>query len=496
MDRQIKELLGDILKYLPSQITPAIIGLFSIPIVTRLFPPSDFGNYVLVLATVSILNAFVGWISTSIIRFYPAHERDSKLAEFYSTTVTYLFASVAILAIMFVVIVVIFKRNISPGLYNLMLIGVVTFIMSALFQAFQDLLRVRRALQWYTLFSIWNSIGYLGIGLLLILGFGAGIEGLLLGSVVSLGVMLPLLWKFSSQKNSLKIGAISTSLAKEMATYGFPLVIGSLAAWVLSVSDRYVLEFFRGSHEVGIYSASYVISEKTMFLINALFSLAGGPIGVKMWESGDRSRITEFVKEQTRYYLIISIPAGVGLSVLAKPIIELLTAKEYYECYRIVPFVVFSAVCLGLQHRFQWGLVFLKKTSLVMVCIVLSGLLNIGSNMVLVPKYGYMAAGITTFSCYGFLLILMIFMSRRFFEWSFPFRTLVTVCFASSIMGISVYYLTHYLRSNLGFSTVFQIVLCVCFGTVWYFILLFLFGEMKSTAIGEVLGLKKSRILW
>jgi len=65
-----------------------------------------------------------------------------------------------------------------------------------------------------------------------------------------------------------------------MAKYSFPLVLGNLAAWVLSLSDRYILEFFRGSQEVGIYSASYAISEKSIFLLVSLFMLASGPISM------------------------------------------------------------------------------------------------------------------------------------------------------------------------------------------------------------------------
>ncbi len=40
------------------------------------------------------------------------------------------------------------------------------------------------------------------------------------------------------------------------------------------------LEFYRGSHEVGIYSASYAVSEKSIMLLATLFLLASGPISI------------------------------------------------------------------------------------------------------------------------------------------------------------------------------------------------------------------------
>jgi len=63
----IIDLFKDILKYLPAQIVPAMMGFISIPIITRLFDPADYANYILVIATVSVLITIVGWLPMSII---------------------------------------------------------------------------------------------------------------------------------------------------------------------------------------------------------------------------------------------------------------------------------------------------------------------------------------------------------------------------------------------------------------------------------------------
>jgi hypothetical protein len=89
----IKGFLKDAAKYLPAQIAPAIVGFISIPIITRLFAPEDYGNYSLVMATVMILVTLVGWLSMSIIRFYPAYERDNKLDFFCGNIIKLTFIS-------------------------------------------------------------------------------------------------------------------------------------------------------------------------------------------------------------------------------------------------------------------------------------------------------------------------------------------------------------------------------------------------------------------
>ena len=91
--------------------------------------------------------------------------------------------------------------------------------------------------------------------------------------------------------------ALSLYIAIGLAQ-AFPLVIGNLAAWILSVSDRYILEIFQGSEEVGIYSASYNISERSIMLITALFMLASGPISIHIWEKESKEKL-ELVKDRS-----------------------------------------------------------------------------------------------------------------------------------------------------------------------------------------------------
>ena len=480
----IQEFIKDLGKYFPAQVVPAIVGFFSIPIITRLFLPADYGNYVLVIATVSILSAIVGWLSMSIIRFHPVYERDGKLEEFYGTVIKLLLISITALSLIFLAILFLSQAYLSNNLYHLMRIGVLVFILTASLSVLLDFLRAKRQVSWYTAFSVWKSVTAIGFGLALVLILRYGIEGLLWGSVLSIAVALPLVWRVAVEKFSVS-RSIFTSSAREMAGYSFPLVLGNLAAWILSLSDRYVLEFFRGSHEVGIYSASYLISEYGILFVASLFMLSGGPIGMNIWEKEGVEKSREFVSKTTRYYLMICLPAAVGLSVLAKPIISVLTAPEYHEGYRIVSFVVFGGLLLGLQQRFQSGLVFYKKTRPIMFCIVAAGILNLALNILLVPKYGYMAAAATTLFGYSFLLVAMVVVSRRFFIWEFPFKSLVKVVCASAIMGVAVYTVGNGLT-----STLLNLIVGICVGTVVYLLLLFLLQEIQEEEIQELRAIK------
>jgi O-antigen/teichoic acid export membrane protein len=479
----IRDFIKDLLKYLPANVVPAILGFVAIPILTRLFAPADYGNYALVMATVSILALIIGWLNTSIIRFHPAYERDGKLGAFYSSVIKLLLITTAVVAVVFLIVVVLLKSHMSTQLYNLMLIGALLFVLMASFQVLQQFLRARRELYWYTGFSTWRSVAALGLGIALVMGFRFGVEGLLWGNALSMAVALPLLGRVSiGGKATPRARGLPGDATKEMAKYGFPLVVGNLAAWILSLSDRYVLEFFRGAQEVGIYSASYTVSEHSILLLASLFLLAAGPLSMNIWEKEGVAKSQEFISKTTRYYLIICLPATVGLSVLAKPAIGVLTAAEYHEGYRIVALVMSGGFLLGLQHRFQAGLTFHKKTTHIMTVTIIAGLLNLGLNFWLVPRFGYMAAAVTTFISYAFLLAVMVFVSRKYFVWDFPFRSLGKVALASAVMAAVVYPIGNWLTS----SALVNLIVGVCIGVVVYFVVLFLLREPNKGETQEL----------
>jgi len=482
-----KDFFKDMFKYLPAQVVPGIVGFISIPIITRLFLPQDYGNYSLVKATVMILTTLLGWLLMSIIRFYPVYERDKKLEVFYGNIVKLGGISILIVTVLFCSALFTVMHHFSSNLYFLMWVGVGVFIFTAIFNIFQYFLRSKRQVRWFSGFAVWNSVISFGIGLGLIFLLKLGIEGMLWGITLSIGIILPLLWKKSIGGIPIIRTKIDFILVKKMMKYSFPLVVGNLAAWILSLSDRYILKFFRGNQEVGIYSASYNIAAYSIMLLVTLFMFASTPISMHIWEKEGKNKGKEFVGEITRFYFLVCFPAIVGLSVLSKPFINIMTGQEYFLGYKIIPFVTLGILFLGLQQRFQAGFLFYKKTSFIMFAIVASGLMNLGLNFLFIPKYGYMAAAITTLISYAFLLFIMIFGSRRIFIWNFPFKSLINSTCASAIMGIVVYYIGNSLTSSIPIN----LVVAIFIGVIIYFIVLILMNEFSPAEIQIFNFLKK-----
>ena len=111
-----KDFLKDAVKYLPAQIAPGIVGFISIPVITRIFSPKDYGNYSLAMAMIMVLTTLAGWLPMSIIRFYPVYERDKKLDLFYGNIVKLTFISLLVITFTFIIFIFIIKTHISSKL--------------------------------------------------------------------------------------------------------------------------------------------------------------------------------------------------------------------------------------------------------------------------------------------------------------------------------------------------------------------------------------------
>jgi len=93
----------------------------------------------------------------------------------------------------------------------------------------------------------------------------------------------------------------------------------------------------------------------------------------------------------------------------------------------------------------------------------------------LVPRYGYMAAAVTTLIGYAVLLTVMVVTSRKFFVWDFPFKSLGRATLASIIMAAAIYPLSN----SLTASPLVKLIVAVPLGLALYLALILLLGEVQ-----------------
>ncbi len=483
-----REFFKDFIRYIPSKLFPGLFGILIIPVLTRIFDPEAYGQYTLVMSTVAVMSIFAAdWIGTSVIRFFPEYSEKGELPDLGTTINRITPISVVAVLVASLLILQVIGDRISPELLRFLYVGILIFALGVPFNVLLQVLVARRMPSQYSLFFLWRNIGCIIIGVGLTIVFDLGVVGLLWGMVLGLALGLPFLQKVSL--GTLGRGLFRRDLVGNLRSYGFPLVFTNLAGWVLALSDRYIIEAYRGSHEVGLYSISYNIADRTVQLVVTLIVLSSAPIAMAAWESGGATEAAIFVSKLTRYYMILALPAAVGLSILARPILKLLATENYFQGYLVMPLVAGSIFLFGLQRNFQLGLLFHKKTGIIMGLVLAAGLLNIVLNFIFVPRFGFLAAGYTTFVSYFFFAILVVVVSRRFFRWDFPYMSALRITVSAMVMGLVV----KALIQNSSMSLPMTLVSAVLLGGATYLVMLFLLAEVSKDTFKEMLNTFRKR---
>ena len=478
----IKKSLRDSGIYFVTLALASLSAFISVPIYTRLFNPSEYGHLSLALATISLLSVFAyGPISASIVRFLPMFAGKYNEKDFYTTSFIATLLCTFAVSLVYCMGLLLLKTYINSYLFSLLAFGILILIMMSFFSTFLSIFRIRQESKQYGLFTILNRYMSLFIGLYFIIMLSQGVMGVLLGTFVALFFLNIVIFVFYFKKKvKLNKNAVSTDIARKIMWYGTPLIASLLSQWILSVSDRYMIGFFRGSYEVGIYSIGYDLSYQSIRLLIVPFITALTPTIINVWEK-NRNEAEYNLQKLSRYFFMLSLPALIGFNSLSKPIISILATPQYYSGQLIFPFVSLGAFFMGLYSLSYTGLILHEKTRLIAKIIAVAAIFNILLNLVLIPYYGFIGAGISTMMAYFVAFVIADRASSKYLKWRPVTKSVIKIFFASAMMGLIVYGISTLIVISL-LTLIFEILI----GCIVYFLILYVLRGVEKEEINEV----------
>lgn len=481
----LRSILEDSVKYIPSQIFPAIFGFLSLSIYTRVFSPIEYGKYMLITATVDIIGTLVySWLNQANLRFFSYCKKENKLEIFSSTS---FFSLIVMLGISSIVLFIISKYPIFPQSIKGYLKFIVCLLFSTgLFETLMTILRADRNPKAISLLRSMSSALYLIISLLLVFYLKIGISSILVGYIVTNFILSFAICHKYKKVLIINISSFSKKVSKQFADYGVPLVISGLFAWILSLSDRYMIEYFRGASEVGIYAATCQLASYPLSLISSMIIMAGYPVIIEAWEENKGNEIVrELISNIIRYYIIIAIPLIVGIISLSSEF-ALFLGDAYSSGTNIIPWICIGSLASGLCIYINKGLELKKKTRILSWLVFIAGLCNIFINLLLIPKYGYYGAAISTCLSYIIYFLLSVYISYKNFRINIHFNTVRNTIFSAIGMQIILYIIKEYFEPSM-----FSLFLLILIGILIYFVLLSLTKEIhqESNYIREYMKL-------
>lgn len=456
-------------------ITNILISLSSlifIPIITKSFSTAEYGIWAQVLTTISLLPNIANLgLPYTMVRFLSSEHDKNKFKQSFYPMITTTTISTLIICGLFLV----FSGPIADGLFdgNLKILRITIFI--SFFACINLMLityyRTVQKMKRYSLYLILQS--YIGVFVCIYLtmhhysldtvvwGYFTGYFAVFLMMSVNITRYLGFGFKFDTLKEELK--------------FSLPTVPSNVSSWVVDSSDKYVISIILGSAAVGWYSPGYSLGSILLMFLSP-FAVILPAVLPEYYENGGMKQVNNFLKYSMKYYLLLTIPAAVGLSILSKSLLLSITTFDIANHgYIITPFVAIGAIFMGLYGITNNILILEKNTGVLGKLWIFVSVFNVVLNIIIIPYMGILGAAIATLISYAFAYIFTAIISKRYMDLPFEHKSTIKIIVAAMIMGFVVY-----LINPIG---IVNIILVSVLGAAIYFALIFAFKTISKKEI-------------
>ena len=388
-----------------------------LPLYTHYLPPHEYGIVTVMLAISFISSAFFTFgLDSAILRFYYDAKQDTQeFKKLFGTLLIALFfisLTVFVLAVTaFSPVVQFFMDNIPFYPYAYLGFGIVVF--QPLYNLCLAFLQAKHQAASYSFLSFMYFIINIGFMILFVVILRMGAIGYLLAILVAQVLSsVAGLWILRNEF----VFKFQIQFLKAAMRYSMPLIPHSVASQAAGYADRIIINKLLSTSMAGVYHLGYVLSmpiEVLTFSINRAYT----PLFFKQVEEKkeDLSEVVDIALVITLIYLFFST----ALALFSFEIVSWFFSENFLSAYKVIPFISFSFANTGLYYLFSTVLFYDKTlTKFVPVSTVIAGITIIALDLILVPKIGFLGAGIAAYSGQLTLAFLAYYFSRnKFIHW-------------------------------------------------------------------------------
>lgn len=204
--------------------------------------------------------------------------------------------------------------------------------------------------------------------------------------------------------------AVQKSTLKEMLKYSIPMIPANIFWWITNVSDRYMVTWFLGDAENGLYSASYKIPT-LMMTISGIFINAWRNSAVDERDSKDGSLFYERVFSAFTAGICL---IGGCIVAFTKIITAIMFDPSYKDAWVNIPVLTLAMVFFNLVSFLGSLYIAEKKSSYSFLTSMAGAVVNVALNLLLIPtKLGAMGAALATFASYLLVFLLRVWTAKK-----------------------------------------------------------------------------------
>jgi len=310
-----------------------------------------------------------------------------------------------------IMLLIIFILNYNSETQFLVLILGAWISIDALSFIFKSSFYAHERMQYITLINVTFQTARIVL-VFLFLKYGLGVIGVgvgtLLAGTVSLVISVLFFLKIFRR---LKFNFNTRFWAKSLKQ-SLPFALLAMILGYFGKVDIIMLSLMKDNGAVGLYSASFKFVSMLIFIPAVIVSAAFPRMSQRAFEN--KELFENLIGKVLKVIFVIMAPIALCLFMFAPFIIKTVYGKFYLPSYHALQILAWEILINAISYVFIYGLN--AKNKQIITALYAGGalLVNIGLNALIIPKFGYIGAAVSSlFSEFLFLVGIILYFLKK-----------------------------------------------------------------------------------
>jgi len=269
-----------------------------------------------------------------------------------------------------------------------------TFVLSAIEAPLEAVLNAHERMDLVTILSVFQQIVYnLMAGFVLLRGYGF-IELIAVGNIAMLPQIALAIYYVRKHKLIHRPVVFDYKRWPAMIRFGIPFAMITLALTITFSADTVMLSKFRDSAEVGWYNVAYNFSRSLLFFFSGLSTAIVPTLSREFVR--DSSTVERWFHRFVKFIALTSIPLAAGGMVVSSQLIPFLYSAQYAPAALAFAIIVWDVPCLMFTSLAGNITTIVNEEKSAARIYGTIAVLNVILNLILIPRFGMIAASSTT----------------------------------------------------------------------------------------------------
>ena len=383
----LKNLTKSTLIYSVGTIIIRVSAFVLIPFYTHSLSVSDYGLLSALLLTSQIIIPIVDFgVVSSLMRFMKEFDETNSGGDLLGSSILInLLAGFFIIAVSGITLGPLFKAFLQiEDVFVYAILVSTASVMQSLCVNTISYFRARNQGMMFTVFSVIVAVLVSVLTIMFVVKFNFGIKGVFEAQIIGYFLLWIIPLKIISRKVKYRV---SKKTLNKLIKFGFPLIFARSGDLVKSTIAIYMLTYFVGLEQVGIFSLASRLTMIVQVILILPFQLSYEPYIYSSIGDPDLSRR---ISKITTYLLIAFVIVSFSLVFVFRDFMGVIAPKEYFDSYYLVFLLMPAQVFRGFTYISQSLLLIKQKSNLTGIVSVISTVLSIILSYFCIKYYGIM----------------------------------------------------------------------------------------------------------